>query len=406
MTMALELALWYQFLHDCLHNEVKHSLTEGIVRNFLARSEPIEELYFVAHVLECLQSKPQHIIDVDFVDVIDSMMGMFYDQFPNESALMASSLSSFSGGLSRFLDKFLRLQDCFYYRTEGPYLEISFDFQFADWALKASGDVMWQPPSVRFLHVPTKGAIGETYRITPYVWPEVVSPPGGDGSSVERVDYEILRSQAKFTWDPAKNCFNAVIRNSTPHSFFPDTCSLEFLRDNSPKDFTVASDGETVLHSPQKRKMSKPEIAAKRRRGNELHESFLQEVVQYARRNRVALKHPRDRRPPQHGNAQPVETQCDNGHSSLPQSPVLSDSTTSDDAAIPKRGSLNQEDILRNYHDFADRRRMKDAGLVISPVSDGERRAFESIFVGESDGWSPSSDVRSQDMDATLSDEQ
>jgi hypothetical protein len=192
-------------------------------------------LYFVAHVLECLQSKPQHIIDVDFVDVIDSMMGMFYDQFPNESALMASSLSSFSGGLSRFLDKFLRLQDCFYYRTEGmsiqdhteylptdtrlgPYLEISFDFQFADWALKASGDVMWQPPSVRFLHVPTKGAIGETYRITPYVWPEVVSPPGGDGSSVERVDYEILRSQAKFTWDPAKNCFNAVIRNSVSTS--------------------------------------------------------------------------------------------------------------------------------------------------------------------------------------------
>lgn len=37
-TQALELALWYQFLHDCLHNEVKHSLTEGIVRNFLARS--------------------------------------------------------------------------------------------------------------------------------------------------------------------------------------------------------------------------------------------------------------------------------------------------------------------------------------------------------------------------------
>ena len=37
-TQALELAMWYQFLHDCLHNEVKHSLTEGIVRDILARS--------------------------------------------------------------------------------------------------------------------------------------------------------------------------------------------------------------------------------------------------------------------------------------------------------------------------------------------------------------------------------
>ena len=182
-------------------------------------------------MLEYLQSKPQRIIDIDFVDVIDSMMGMFHDQFPNESALLASSWSSFSGGLSRFLHKFLRLQDCFYYGTEGmtvryhteylptdtrigPCLEISFDFQFADWVLKAFGDVMWQPPSVRFLHVPTKRAIGETYRITPYVWPEEASPPSGESSYVERVDYEILRSHAKFTWDPVKNCFKAVIRNS------------------------------------------------------------------------------------------------------------------------------------------------------------------------------------------------
>ena len=199
---------------------------------------------------------------------------------------------------------------------------------------------------------------------------------------------------------------NVTPRYQTPHPLVPDFSSFEFLRENSPEDPMLASDGETVVHSPQKRKMSKPEVAAKRRRGNELQDSFLQEVVQYARRNRVALKRPRDRQPPQRGDTQPVETQCDSGYSSLPQSPVVSDSTTSDDAAIPKRESLYQEDILRNYHEFTDRRRMKDAGFVISPVSDGEQRVFEGIFMGESDGWSPSSDVRSQDMDSTMSDEQ
>jgi hypothetical protein len=37
-TRALELAMWYQFLHACLHNEVKDYLTEGVVKDLLARS--------------------------------------------------------------------------------------------------------------------------------------------------------------------------------------------------------------------------------------------------------------------------------------------------------------------------------------------------------------------------------
>jgi hypothetical protein len=63
-------------------------------------------------------------MDINFVDVIDSMMSMFHDQFPNESASLASSWSSFSGGLSRFLYKFLCLQDCFYHSAEGRFPRI------------------------------------------------------------------------------------------------------------------------------------------------------------------------------------------------------------------------------------------------------------------------------------------
>lgn len=186
----------------------------------------------------------------------------------------------------------------------------------------------------------------------------------------------------------------------------PVQSSRNALRENSMKASTVVSDDETVVHSPQKRKMSKPvvvvaEAAAKRRRedgrlfSNDIHESFLQDMLQYARRNRFdALKRSENCQEPRHGTTQPFEMQCDSGISSLPPSPVISSSTTSDHAAIPNREDLHRESILQNYHEFADRRLFKDAGLIISPVSDGERRAYESIFMGDSDEWSSSTEGR------------
>jgi len=164
------------------------------------------------------------------------------------------------------------------------------------------------------------------------------------------------------------------------------------LRENSLKASTVVSGEEIVVRSPQKCKVSKPEVvvaetAAKRRcQGDDLHESFFPDVVQYTRHN------------------QPVDMQCDSGFSSLPPSPVVSDSTTSDDAVISKRGGLQQEDIMHNYHEFADRRLFKDAGLIISPVSDDEQRAYESIFMGDSEERSSSSEVGSPNLHATMSD--
>jgi hypothetical protein len=164
-------------------------------------------------MLEYLRSKPQRIINISFVNVIDSMMAMFHDRLPDESASLASSWSQFSGGLSLFLHKFLGLQDCFCHSAEVPCLEVNLDFQFARWVLTATGDVVCQPPSIRFLHVPTTRASGETYRITPFVWKAVGSPirsPGCD-DYVEQVNYTVTRSPATFTWDPAKRCFNTVV---------------------------------------------------------------------------------------------------------------------------------------------------------------------------------------------------
>lgn len=36
-TQAMELAMWYQFLHECLHNEVREILTKDVVEE-LGRS--------------------------------------------------------------------------------------------------------------------------------------------------------------------------------------------------------------------------------------------------------------------------------------------------------------------------------------------------------------------------------
>lgn len=161
-----------------------------------------------------------------FVDLIDSMMGLFHDKFPNESASLALSWAEFSGGLSLFLHKFLSMQDCFYHSAEGPCLEVSFKFQCTDWAFVASGDVMWQLPNVRFLHVPMTRASGEAYRITPLVWKEVFSPVishGFDGY-LDRVDYRIEKSHATFTWDPARGCFHTVVRNALVRSLYMFEC--------------------------------------------------------------------------------------------------------------------------------------------------------------------------------------
>ncbi|KAF1928408.1 uncharacterized protein M421DRAFT_420953 [Didymella exigua CBS 183.55] len=478
-TQATELTMWYQFLDECLHNEVREVLSKEVVQDLMDSNEAIEEVHFFARMLECLRSKPQRIVDIIFIDIIDSMMGMFHDRFPNESASFASSWSHFSGGLSLFLHNFLRLQDCFQHSPHGPCLEANFDFQFSRWVLTATGDVAWQPPNIRFLHVPTTRASGETYRITPFVWKEIDSPirsPSCD-SYVDQVEYVITRSPATFTWDPVKRCFNTVIGHprdgkprtvetvvmATINTLFPDDVIFERRSRWSMKlDVTptrqpltpaenrlpscetylrrlleissAGSDHETVVHnrpvmysSPQKRKVSKPEVvdavtASKRRCRDsmlELDDALSDEellcddsfVPRYSQGIPQIAEHksndpfvgPQRRR---YDFDQPVKIQCDSGYSSSSTSPAFPvESTPSEDAIIADRGSLHQDEILHNYHEFADRRLFKDAGLVTSPFSDSERMAYESIFMEDSDEWSPATDGSSINMDMVMSEQ-
>ena len=93
--------------------------------------------------------------------------------------------------------------------------------------------------------------------------------------------------------------------------------------------------------------------------------------------------------------------QQDSGTSS-PDGPLGEPESSAPNSAVNMgHGVLQQQQILRNYQEFADRKLFKDAGL-ISPVSDGERRAFEGIFLEDSEEWSPVTDGSAVDLDTVM----
>lgn len=62
---------------------------------------------------------------------------------------------------------------------------------------------------------------------------------------------------------------------------------------------------------------------------------------------------------------------------------------------------LQQQQIMRNYEEFAGRKSRRDAGFV-SPVSEGERKVFESIFLGGEEVWSPASEGSGMEFEAAM----
>lgn len=166
-------------------------------------------------MLEYLSSRRHRVIDISFVDLIDCMMGMFYDYYPNTSASVSSQWSNFSGGLSLFLQNFLRVQDCFLDTPDGPCLLVDFEYTYTDSVLTATGDVTWHLPDVRFLNLPISRVAGEEYRITPFRLTEFHSPISspGCGDYVDEVRYTLPRSVLSFRWDSLKQCFKAIVPN-------------------------------------------------------------------------------------------------------------------------------------------------------------------------------------------------
>lgn len=70
----------------------------------------------------------------------------------------------------------------------------------------------------------------------------------------------------------------------------------------------------------------------------------------------------------------------------------------------PMDASVEQQRIVCNYHEFADRKLFKDIGLLVSPVSEGESQAYERIFMGNSELFSPVSNDSAMNIDAVRGD--
>lgn len=64
--------------------------------------------------------------------------------------------------------------------------------------------------------------------------------------------------------------------------------------------------------------------------------------------------------------------------------------------------SLQQQQIRRNYQEFADRKLHRTSGLIDSPVSEGEFRAYERIFMDDGEVCSPFTDESAVDLDAVM----
>jgi hypothetical protein len=92
--------------------------------------------------------------------------------------------------------------------------------------------------------------------------------------------------------------------------------------------------------------------------------------------------------------------QGDSSMSSPNPNPSSPNDSASNSAVEVDHADLQQQQILCNYQEFSERKLRKDAGL-ISPISDGERRAFEDIFL-EDNEWSPVTDGSVINMDTLM----
>lgn len=165
-------------------------------------------------MLDSLRSRPRCVFDISFVDLIDNMMCMFHDQFPNEAASVASNWSHFSGGLSRFLHNFLRLQDCFRDSPTGPCLEVDFDFHYADSVVTATGTVTWQAPEVRFLNLSNSLSSGEKYQIMPFTLSgaiEAFCSQQGSSHYTDETTFTVSRSSLSLAWSSEVEGFTTVL---------------------------------------------------------------------------------------------------------------------------------------------------------------------------------------------------
>jgi hypothetical protein len=170
------------------------------IRDDLEGEEPLTLL------LQALPRKQSRLIEVNLPNLIHDIIDAFYNDHSSQNAARNFRWSLGSGDLPSFVYNYIATHDCFLRSSEGVFMsaEVTLDYYTMP-VVHAITRVHWQPPDVKFEHVPSQLGPRGQYHIAPYREP--------DSSSYNRfpddVVYTVTRSTSMIQWDKFSELFRA-----------------------------------------------------------------------------------------------------------------------------------------------------------------------------------------------------
>lgn len=198
--------LWERLFQRCLVSQVENDLRRltvvqlNKIRDDLEGEEPLTLL------LQALPRKQNRLIEVNLPNLIHDIIDAFYNDHSSQNAVRNFRWSLGSGDLPSFVCNYIATHDCFLRSSEGVFMsaEVTLD-HYTMPVVHAITRVHWQPPDVKFEHVPSQLGPRGQYHIAPYREP--------DSSSYNRfpddVVYTVTRSTSMIQWDKFSELFRA-----------------------------------------------------------------------------------------------------------------------------------------------------------------------------------------------------
>jgi hypothetical protein len=167
--------------------------------------ERVDAITLLPRLVRCLPEQHVRFVEVDIPHLIYSMIDSFYEDHPRVTAARNFRWSIGSGDLPSFVYNFLITHDCFQQTEAGPCLFVKFTCDLYTYpVLSIVAEIGWQPPDIRFDHLPKQLELGEQYPIAPYrVRPLGMLDTSGYKSYPDQVYYTIQKSSSsEVYWDP------------------------------------------------------------------------------------------------------------------------------------------------------------------------------------------------------------
>jgi hypothetical protein len=155
--------------------------------------------------MQYLPNQHVRLVQADIPRLVHGMIESFYEDHPGVAAARNFHWSIGSGDLPSFVYNFVSTHDCFQQTEVGPCIFVKFNCDIETYPIVSIiADVGWQPPDVRFDHLPQQLEPGEQYPIAPFY----EKPLGrldilGFKSYTDDVHYAVGKSSSsEVYWDP------------------------------------------------------------------------------------------------------------------------------------------------------------------------------------------------------------